>query len=167
MKAYSEGSWAVPAQDTLNQRDYSFWRSLRGDLTTLNNSLKSDCREVGVSLCSQVVVIGQGVMASGSARCSEWILGKTSSPFNTLLSVSPPTHGRRWKKLPCPLLMFILEFISLSYKKPWKTEAVWLTQTGNVDGFSALNLLWLNLCQAPALTARTSASRRRFCKHLA
>lgn len=106
-------------------------------------------------------------MASGSARCSEWILGKTSSPFNTLLSVSPPTHGRRWKKLPCPLLVFILEFISLSYKKPWKTEAVWLTQTGNVDGFSALNLLWLNLCQAPALTARTSASRRRFCKHLA
>ena len=39
------------------------------------------CGELGVSLCSQVTVIGQEVMASNCTRGgSGWILGNVSSP---------------------------------------------------------------------------------------
>ena len=54
---------------------------LRGDLFTLNGSLKGDWSELWVSLCCQVTAIGQEVMASGCTRGgSGWILGNICPP---------------------------------------------------------------------------------------
>lgn len=72
-----------------------------------------------------------------------------------------------WRKMEkaTVLISYFHSGIQQYYKKPWKMQALWLTETGNVDQFSAVNPSWRRVCQTPDLTARMSASTRGFCKH--
>lgn len=61
-----------------------------------DNSMRGGCRELGVSLCSQVRVIGWEVMASSCPRGgSGWILGNISAP-KEWLGTGTGCPGKWW-----------------------------------------------------------------------